>query len=106
MIPLNSGPRPKMNIDAITFNPETSFTEGSAGTITVNLVDPHASCTAEIVWGARQIGEVVPGGVGSGLYGIVVFAIIAMFVAGVASGIVWWPGPDQASTTPGRWNGA
>jgi K+-transporting ATPase ATPase A chain len=33
-----------------------------------------------------EIGEVVPGGVGSGLYGIVVFAIIAMFVAGLMVG--------------------
>jgi K+-transporting ATPase ATPase A chain len=33
-----------------------------------------------------QIGEVVPGGVGSGLYGIVVFAILAMFVAGLMVG--------------------
>ncbi|HVY21083.1 MAG TPA: potassium-transporting ATPase subunit KdpA [Bauldia sp.] len=33
-----------------------------------------------------QIGEVVPGGVGSGVYGIVVFAIIAMFVAGLMVG--------------------
>jgi len=33
-----------------------------------------------------QIGEVVPGGVGSGLYGIVVFAVIAMFVAGLMVG--------------------
>ncbi len=33
-----------------------------------------------------EIGEVVPGGVGSGLYGIVIFAIIAMFVAGLMVG--------------------
>jgi K+-transporting ATPase ATPase A chain len=33
-----------------------------------------------------QIGEVVPGGVGSGLYGIVVFAVIAMFIAGLMVG--------------------
>ena len=33
-----------------------------------------------------QIGEIVPGGVGSGLYGIVLFAIIAMFVAGLMVG--------------------
>jgi K+-transporting ATPase ATPase A chain len=33
-----------------------------------------------------QIGEVVPGGVGSGLYGIVLFAILAMFVAGLMVG--------------------
>ena len=29
-----------------------------------------------------QLGEVLPGGVGSGLYGMLVFAIIAVFVAG------------------------
>ena len=33
-----------------------------------------------------QIGEIVPGGVGSGLYGIVVFAVLAMFVAGLMVG--------------------
>jgi K+-transporting ATPase ATPase A chain len=33
-----------------------------------------------------QIGEVVPGGVGSGLYGIVLFAILTMFVAGLMVG--------------------
>lgn len=33
-----------------------------------------------------QIGEVVPGGVGSGLYGIVVLAILAMFIAGLMVG--------------------
>jgi potassium-transporting ATPase potassium-binding subunit len=33
-----------------------------------------------------QLGEVVPGGVGSGLYGMLVFAIIAVFVAGLMVG--------------------
>ena len=33
-----------------------------------------------------QLGEVVPGGVGSGLYGILVFAILAMFVGGLMVG--------------------
>ncbi len=33
-----------------------------------------------------EIGEVVPGGVGSGIYGILVFAILAMFVAGLMVG--------------------
>ena len=33
-----------------------------------------------------QLGEVLPGGVGSGLYGIVVFAILAVFVAGLMVG--------------------
>jgi K+-transporting ATPase ATPase A chain len=33
-----------------------------------------------------QLGEVLPGGVGSGLYGLVVFAIIAVFIAGLMVG--------------------
>ena len=33
-----------------------------------------------------QLGEVVPGGVGSGLYGMVVFALLAVFVAGLMVG--------------------
>ena len=33
-----------------------------------------------------QLGEIVPGGVGSGLYGLVVFAIISVFVAGLMVG--------------------
>ena len=33
-----------------------------------------------------QLGEIVPGGVGSGLYGILVFAILAMFVGGLMVG--------------------
>lgn len=35
---------------------------------------------------AMQLGEIVYGGVGSGLYGIIVFAIIAMFIAGLMVG--------------------
>jgi K+-transporting ATPase ATPase A chain len=33
-----------------------------------------------------QLGEILPGGVGSGLYGIVLYAILAMFVAGLMVG--------------------
>ncbi len=33
-----------------------------------------------------QLGEVLPGGVGSGLYGMVVFALLAVFVAGLMVG--------------------
>lgn len=33
-----------------------------------------------------QLGEVLPGGVGSGLYGLVVFALLAVFVAGLMVG--------------------
>ena len=33
-----------------------------------------------------QLGEILPGGVGSGLYGIVLYAVLAMFVAGLMVG--------------------
>lgn len=33
-----------------------------------------------------QLGEVLPGGVGSGLYGLIVFAVLAVFVAGLMVG--------------------
>lgn len=33
-----------------------------------------------------QLGEILPGGVGSGLYGLVVFAVLAVFVAGLMVG--------------------
>jgi K+-transporting ATPase ATPase A chain len=33
-----------------------------------------------------EVGEIVPGGVGSGLYGIVVFALLSVFVAGLMVG--------------------
>ncbi|HMN70311.1 MAG TPA: potassium-transporting ATPase subunit KdpA [Rhodoblastus sp.] len=33
-----------------------------------------------------QLGEVLPGGVGSGLYGMVVFAVLAVFIAGLMVG--------------------
>ena len=33
-----------------------------------------------------QLGEVLPGGVGSGLYGMLVFALLAVFVAGLMVG--------------------
>ncbi|MDF2117778.1 potassium-transporting ATPase subunit KdpA [Roseiarcaceae bacterium H3SJ34-1] len=33
-----------------------------------------------------QLGEVLPGGVGSGLYGMIVFAILAVFIAGLMVG--------------------
>jgi K+-transporting ATPase ATPase A chain len=33
-----------------------------------------------------QLGEILPGGVGSGIYGIIVFALIAVFVAGLMVG--------------------
>ena len=47
-----------------------SFTATGGGTVLVNMM----------------LGEVAPGGVGSGLYGILVMAILAVFVAGLMVG--------------------
>ena len=41
-----------------------------------------ASCRMFLI----QLGEILPGGVGSGLYGMLVFAILAVFVAGLMVG--------------------
>ncbi len=49
LITLNSGPRPKMNIDAITYDPVSSFTEGSAGTIIVNMTNTGSANATNIV---------------------------------------------------------
>ena len=49
----------------------------------------HASYTpvgATVTLVMMQLGEVVFGGVGSGLYGMLVFVIIAVFVAGLVVG--------------------
>ena len=39
-----------------------------------------------VPWSSMQLGEVLPGGVGSGLYGMLVFAILTVFVAGLMVG--------------------
>jgi hypothetical protein len=39
LLSVQSGPRPNMIIDAITYDPTTSFTEGGAGTIIVNMTN-------------------------------------------------------------------
>jgi PKD repeat protein len=49
LITVNSGPRPKMNIDVISYDPETSFTEGSAGWILVNLTNTGSANATNIV---------------------------------------------------------
>jgi K+-transporting ATPase ATPase A chain len=55
--------------------------------ITVQNFVSAASGTATLVALIRmQLGEVIYGGVGSGLYGMLIFAIIAVFVAGLMVG--------------------
>jgi K+-transporting ATPase ATPase A chain len=76
---------------------ETRF--GIAATALFATITTDASCGAIIGWHDSftplgglvplvnmQLGEVVFGGVGSGLYGMLVFAILAVFIAGLMIG--------------------
>ncbi len=65
------------------------FAVGTTVTSTGAVIAMHDSFTplgGMIPLFAMQLGEVVPGGVGSGLYGILVFALLAVFVAGLMVG--------------------
>lgn len=64
---------------------------GSATTLTstgaVNSMhDSYTALGGAVTMGDMMLGEVAPGGVGSGLYGMLVLAIIAVFVAGLMVG--------------------
>jgi PKD repeat protein len=48
LITVSSGPRPNMMIDAITYDPTTHFTEGSAGTIVVNMTNKGSANATNI----------------------------------------------------------
>ncbi len=65
------------------------FAAGTTATSTGAVIAMHDSFTplgGFINLFLMQLGEVVPGGVGSGLYGILVFALLAVFVAGLMVG--------------------
>ena len=65
------------------------FAASSTATSTGAVIAMHDSFTplgGFITLFLMQLGEVVPGGVGSGLYGILVFALLAVFVAGLMVG--------------------
>lgn len=63
-----------------------TFTAGSSSGSVNSMHDSYMPLGGLVPLVLIQIGELVPGGVGSGLYGIVVFAIIAMFIAGLMVG--------------------
>jgi K+-transporting ATPase ATPase A chain len=63
-----------------------TFTTGASNGSVNSMHDSYMPLGGLVPLVLIQIGEVVPGGVGSGLYGIVVFAVIAMFVAGLMVG--------------------
>ena len=62
------------------------FTTGASNGSVNSMHNSYMPLGGLVTLALMQIGEVVPGGVGSGLYGIIVFAILAMFVAGLMVG--------------------
>jgi K+-transporting ATPase ATPase A chain len=65
------------------------FASGTTATSTGAVIAMHDSFTplgGFINLFLMQLGEIVPGGVGSGLYGILVFALLAVFIAGLMVG--------------------
>ena len=63
-----------------------TFTTGASNGSVNSMHNSYMPLGGLVPLALIEIGEIVPGGVGSGLYGIVVFAIIAMFVAGLMVG--------------------
>jgi K+-transporting ATPase ATPase A chain len=63
-----------------------TFTTGASNGSVDSMHNSYTPLGGLVPLALIQIGEIVPGGVGSGLYGIVIFAIIAMFVAGLMVG--------------------
>jgi K+-transporting ATPase ATPase A chain len=75
----------------VRFGPAASglFAASTTGTSTGSVIASHDSFTP--LGGAvplvnMMLGEVSPGGVGAGLYGMLVFALLAVFVAGLMVG--------------------
>jgi potassium-transporting ATPase potassium-binding subunit len=67
----------------------TLFGTATTGTSTGSVDSSHDSWTplgGLIPLVLLKLGEITPGGVGSGLYGMVVFAIVAVFIAGLMVG--------------------
>jgi K+-transporting ATPase ATPase A chain len=63
----------------------TATTSASNGSVN-SMHDSFTPLGGLVPMGLMQLGEVIFGGVGSGLYGMLVFAIVAVFVAGLMIG--------------------
>ncbi len=73
------------------FGPELSglYANSTTGTSTGAVISSHDSFTAAggaVPLVQIMLGEVSPGGVGAGLYGIVIFALLSVFIAGLMVG--------------------
>lgn len=60
-------------------------TAASNGSVN-SMHDSYTPIGGMVPMGLMQLGEVIFGGVGSGLYGMIVFAIVAVFIAGLMIG--------------------
>ncbi len=75
----------------VRFGPVASglFAASTTGTSTGAVISAHDSFTAfggTVPLVNMMLGEVSPGGVGAGLYGMLVFALLAVFIAGLMVG--------------------
>jgi K+-transporting ATPase ATPase A chain len=64
----------------------TAFTTGASDGGVNGMIDSYMPLGGGVAMFMIQLGEMLPGGVGSGLYGMIVMAIIAVFVAGLMVG--------------------
>jgi potassium-transporting ATPase potassium-binding subunit len=64
----------------------TAFTTGASDGGVNAMHDSYMPLAGGVAMFMIQLGETLPGGVGSGLYGIIVMAVIAVFVAGLMVG--------------------
>jgi len=76
---------------AVRFGPMYSaeFAAATTGTSTGSVNSSHDSFTplgGMVPMVLIQLGEITPGGVGAGLYGMLTFAIVAVFIAGLMVG--------------------
>ena len=76
---------------SVAFGPiySAQFAATTTGTSTGSVDSSHDSYTpigGMVPLVLMQLGEVTPGGVGAGLYGMLVFAVLAVFIAGLMVG--------------------
>jgi K+-transporting ATPase ATPase A chain len=76
---------------AVKFGPiySAEFAASTTGTSTGSVDSSHDSFTpigGMVPLVSIQLGEITPGGVGAGLYGMLMFAVIAVFIAGLMVG--------------------
>jgi K+-transporting ATPase ATPase A chain len=76
---------------SVRFGPiySAQFAAATTGTSTGSVDSSHDSFTplgGMVPMVLIQLGEITPGGVGAGLYGMLVFAILAVFIAGLMVG--------------------